>query len=117
MQRFTLIPDTESSPSFVQIDVLLPQLRKNANTLTHDLNDCEHRVKRLQIARTIQLVVSLGSKRTFVGFHVAEKFTASVILTYDICDHHVELIRTRMRIVDPLTEAKQYFQIKREDNL
>lgn len=89
MQLFTSILDTGVSSSFIHIDFIPPQVCKKVKTLTQDLKVREDRGKRLQITGTIRLAISVGWKRTFVNFHVAEKSATSVIFACEFCDPHV----------------------------
>lgn len=93
IQRLTSIIDNWAPSSFIQIDGVPLKLKKKANSLTNDIKVREACVRSPQIAGTILLAVSLGSKHPVFNFHVAEKFETSLILECDFCDHQLEAIR------------------------
>lgn len=73
MEHFTSLLDTVASPSFIHIEVIPPKLHKNVKYLTQDLKISDACGKSLEIAGTFSVALYLGSKRTFVNFHVGEK--------------------------------------------
>lgn len=56
-------------------------------------------IHNVNITRTIDLSVEVGSQLTTVMFYVVHKIGTYVILGYEFCNKHIETILQRRRLV------------------
>ena len=100
MRRFAVVVDTGAGSSFIRKSALAPGMEKLIKPIMAGVPIKDANNNRLKIAGRIDLVCQIGDRADTVSFYVAEKLATDVILGCNYCDHHVEAIRPRKRLIE-----------------